>query len=86
VEGLSEGLEYELKPFGVQVSTILPGVHDTGFIDAIKWSDKEIEASVYKTQLSSLDKILGGMKYGFFVPKSSNISSLIIKMIHAKKI
>jgi NAD(P)-dependent dehydrogenase (short-subunit alcohol dehydrogenase family) len=33
VEGLSESLAYELKPFGIKVTIVEPGAFDTGFVD-----------------------------------------------------
>ncbi|MBT7609152.1 MAG: SDR family oxidoreductase [Bacteriovoracaceae bacterium] len=86
VEGLSEGLAYELNPLGVQVSCILPGGHRTGFIDAIKWSEQDLEKSPYKQQIKSLDKILTSLFKIFLIPKSENISRLIIKMMRTKRL
>jgi short-subunit dehydrogenase len=86
VEGLTEGLAYELSPHGVQVASILPGGHRTGFVDAIKRSEQELKSSPYKQQLNSLDKMLDKMLGSFIIPKSDNISRLIINMIRSRKL
>lgn len=39
LEGLSEGLYYELRPHGVSLSTIQPGGHRTSFTKSICWGE-----------------------------------------------
>lgn len=44
IEGFSESLYYELKPFNIKVKIIEPGFIDTGFLDSLK----EVKAKDYK--------------------------------------
>lgn len=51
VEGLSESLYYELKPFGVQVCLVEPGRHRTNFSRNMAWGEKSSNpASPYSRQ------------------------------------
>ena len=86
VEGITEGLAYELRPYGVQATSILPGGHRTGFIDAIKWTEGQLEQSIYKGQMQAMAKMMNDVKDGKMVPQSSNISKLIVKIIARKNV
>ena len=48
LEGLSESLRFELRPFGVNVIIIEPGVIKTNFINAMKTAKKADESDVYR--------------------------------------
>lgn len=43
LEGLFEGLYYEMKPQGVQVCTVQPGGYRTAFFKALHWGDTSFD-------------------------------------------
>lgn len=43
LEGLFEGLYYELKPQGIQVCTVQPGGYRTSFFKALHWGDTSLQ-------------------------------------------
>ena len=86
LEGLSEGLYYELNSVGVQLTSILPGGHRTGFISAIDWSPANVVETDYSNQIKALNKIIKKVDSGKLAPKSNNMSHLIIKILSQKRI
>lgn len=44
LEGLFEGLYYEMEPLGVQVCTVQPGGYRTAFFKALQWGDTSLNA------------------------------------------
>jgi NAD(P)-dependent dehydrogenase (short-subunit alcohol dehydrogenase family) len=42
LEGLFEGLYYEMQPLGVQVCTVQPGGYRTDFFKALQWGDTSL--------------------------------------------
>lgn len=53
IEGFSESLSYELKPFGVKVSLVEPGGYRTNFNNAAEWGMEESPSSVYTRQINN---------------------------------
>lgn len=86
LEGLSEGLYYELKPFGVQVCAVQPGAHRTGFVKAMIWGDKSNdEASAYIGQTKGLLKNVEQMTDRPAATGSENVSKIVTKLINKRK-
>jgi short-subunit dehydrogenase len=86
LEGLSEGLYYELKPFGVQVCAVQPGAHRTGFVKAMIWGDKSNdESSPYIGQTKGLLKNVELMTSSPSATGSENVSKIVTKLINKKK-
>lgn len=55
VEGFSEGLFYEVEPFGIRVKVVEPGAIDTDFYNrSMKTGSRETEADAYKTTQDAL--------------------------------
>jgi NAD(P)-dependent dehydrogenase (short-subunit alcohol dehydrogenase family) len=50
VEGLSEALRYEVRPFGVQVALVEPGDFRTGFTGSRRWTAATETGSPYAEQ------------------------------------
>jgi NAD(P)-dependent dehydrogenase (short-subunit alcohol dehydrogenase family) len=42
LEGLFEGLYYEMQPWGVQVCTVQPGGYRTAFFKSLQWGDTSL--------------------------------------------
>jgi short-subunit dehydrogenase len=53
VEGFSESLSYELKPFSVKVTLIEPGGYRTNFNNAAEWGMTETKNSIYQLQVQN---------------------------------
>jgi NAD(P)-dependent dehydrogenase (short-subunit alcohol dehydrogenase family) len=86
LEGLSEGLYYELKPFGVQVCAVQPGAHRTGFVKAMMWGDKSNDdASAYINQTKALIKNVEQMTDSPLATGSENVSNIVTKLIKKRK-
>lgn len=57
IEGLSEGLFYEMRPYGIKIKLVEPGVIDTDFYKrSMKTGTKQIYASLYKATLERMWK------------------------------
>ncbi|MCO4795223.1 MAG: SDR family oxidoreductase [Bacteriovoracaceae bacterium] len=83
LEGLSEGLFYELSPFGIQVCTIQPGGHKTNFTGSIDWSKKK-EGSLYESHVSILSKTIDKVMSNDVVPGSGNVTKTVRKLLKKK--
>lgn len=53
VEGFSESLSYEMKPFGVRVSLVEPGGYRTNFNNNVEWGATPDPKSVYYKQIQN---------------------------------
>lgn len=53
VEGFSESLSYEMKPFGVRVTLVEPGAYRTNFNNSAEWGMGMSETSVYHRQIQN---------------------------------
>jgi len=86
IEGLTEGLKYELAPHGVQITTIQPGGHRTSFIKSMKWGEKSHDPnSPYIKQTNGFQKMLNKMLDRKKAPQATNISALALTLIKKKK-
>src|SRR5437868_4806455 len=57
VEGLSESLDYELRPHGVQVAIVEPGGFRTGFRSNLAYGEKSFdESSAYSSQFAAFTR------------------------------
>ncbi len=84
LEGLSIGLSYELKPFGVQVCNIQPGRHRTGFVQNINWAKKSLlDDSVYNNQNKNLTSMMEKLSKGKPIP-ATNVSKQVCRVISIK--
>lgn len=85
IEGLAQGLRYELAYMGIQVATICPGRHRTNFGNNIKWATDNVESSNYELYYNGLKKMMGSFKTGKEIP-ASNVSQEVAKIIKRKTI
>ena len=84
LEGLVEGLHFELAPFNIDVTTICPGRHRTEFMKNIAWGSDKIEERSYEIQTENLKGLMSKFADGQEIPLS-NVSKKIVKVIGAKK-
>ena len=85
VEGWSDCLRIELKPHGIDVVMIEPGIIDTGFADAVGSHFKSAEGSAYSDLVQTVSKLTAeSYEKG---PKSppSVITDLVVKAINANR-
>ena len=86
LEGLSEGLMYELKAFNVQVCTVQPGGHRTNFADAVVWGEKSFdESSPYKAQTNGFYKMYKKMTGRKSAPGALGVSKKVVKLCQMSK-
>lgn len=77
VEGFSEGLWHEVRPFGIKVKLIEPGVINTGFYDRSKQEGKQMD--VDKKYKMTSDKLWQQYER---VGKTGANSSVVAKVIY----
>ncbi len=83
LEGLVEGLHYELAPFGIDVTTVCPGRHRTNFMKNISWSSLEDEEETYRIQEENLKAMMKKFAEGKEIPLS-NVSKKVVALINSK--
>jgi short-subunit dehydrogenase len=62
VESLSDALRWELRPFGIDVALIEPGVIRTEFADVAMSSTDQYAGSPYSAAIAKADKLRGRME------------------------
>lgn len=86
LEGLSEGLKYELAPFGVEVTTLAPGGHRTNFIKGLVWGDRSDDPeSPYFFQSEALRRLMEKLTSREKAPGPTNISKVVISLVKKTK-
>lgn len=84
LEGLVEGLHYELAPLGIDITTVCPGRHRTNFMKNITWSSLTESKEVYQVQEENLKNLMAKFTEGKEIPLS-NVSKKVIALIEKKK-
>lgn len=84
LEGLVEGLHFELAPLGIDILTICPGRHRTNFMKSVQWSENEDAEGIYIAQTDNLKKLMQKFATGKEIPLS-NVSNKVVKIINSKK-
>lgn len=75
LEGLSEGLMYELKPFGIDVATIQPGGHRTNFVKSVAWGENSFSKdSPYRQQTDGFKGMMDKLSARTNAPKSETVA------------
>lgn len=83
LEGLVEGLHYELAPLGIDITTVCPGRHRTNFMKNISWSSLEDKESIYKSQEENLREMMNKFAEGKEIPLS-NVSKRVVSLVNSK--
>ena len=87
LEGLSEGLMYELKSHGVDVVTVQPGGHRTNFTSSIIWGAHSLsESSPYKTQTDGFIRMMKKLSSRKKAPKSESVAQVAFKLANASNL
>lgn len=86
LEGLSEGLYYELKAFGVQLCTIQPGGHRTNFMRSAHWGERSEHAgSPYHQMTLRFQRMRDRMLSREKAPTAEKVSQLVIKLSKSRR-
>ncbi len=82
LEGLTEGLRYELSPHGIQVCSILPGGHKTKFMKNVLWAPEDSsENPIYKKQYKSYKEFTQKLQSSGKAPGPKKIGSEVLKIL-----
>ncbi len=81
VEALSDGMRYELAPFGVKVVTIEPGFILTEFVEVSNRVSREVteQASVYAEAMRRGSDMVN--RFRWFAGKPEDIARLVVKAL-----
>ena len=77
LEGLTEGLFFELKGHEVEIMSIRPGGHRTNFIKSLDWAEED---SVYDGQVKILKSFMNKLKSRKKAPSPKEVSKKITKL------
>ncbi len=84
LEGLTESLRQELKPFGIKVSLIEPGSHRTNLMENLRWGSKHAKGkSLYTTETQQYKNLRGQMKDDTAFA-SNDVANLTLKIAQKK--
>ena len=83
LEGLTEGLHYELAPFGVQVALIEPGGFRTGFSRDSKRVAAATTGSIYERQTRSLMGLFD--RFATRLPAPTPVARRIVRLIEHRR-
>lgn len=80
INGLSEGLANELKPLGINVSTVLPGWFRTSFAkeESIELSEKQIPDYEHVRAAHEVFKSIDGKQMG----NPDKVADVLMKLVH----
>jgi short-subunit dehydrogenase len=82
LEGISEGLYYELDGQGVQVTTIAPGGHRTNFLESSVWAKNSKErSSIYFNLTQSFIGFTQKLSSRPNAPDSGAVASTVKKLV-----
>jgi NAD(P)-dependent dehydrogenase (short-subunit alcohol dehydrogenase family) len=82
VEGLSESLARELKPFGIHVTIVEPGGFRTNFAGgSLKWS--EIESPAYAETVGKMRQMMGGY-HGTQAGDPAKAAAAVVRAVSAE--
>ena len=86
LEGLSEGLMYELKSHGVDVATIQPGGHRTQFVSSISWGENSFNAgSPYQDQTNGFKNMMEKLSKRENPPQGIDVAKKALKLAQKDK-
>lgn len=87
LEGLSEGLHYELRPLGVDVSIIQPGAFPTEMSQKIQTGSDSSVADEYKAIADVPNKMFAavGKMFETTKPNPQDVADAVVKLINLPK-
>lgn len=87
LEGLSEGLHYELRPLGVDVAIIQPGAFPTEMSQKVQYGSDPSVIDGYKAIAEFPDKMFSSMGHMFesVKPDPQNVADAVVNLINLPK-
>jgi NAD(P)-dependent dehydrogenase (short-subunit alcohol dehydrogenase family) len=87
LEGLSEGLHYELRPLGVDVAIIQPGAFPTEMSQKVQLGSDTSVVEGYKVIAEIPDKMFGaiGQMFETTKPDPQDIADAVVNLINLPK-
>tara|TARA_R110002020_G_scaffold97708_1_gene233100 strand:- start:17929 stop:18792 length:864 start_codon:yes stop_codon:yes gene_type:complete len=87
LEGLSEGLHYEVRPFGVDVSIVQPGAFPTEMSQKIQYGSDAAVADDYKAIADVPNKMFAAIGQIFETsdPNPQDVADAVVKLIGLPK-
>jgi NAD(P)-dependent dehydrogenase (short-subunit alcohol dehydrogenase family) len=87
LEGLSESLHYELRPFGVDVAIVQPGSFPTEMSQKVQFGSDTSVAADYKKIADIPDKIFGavGKMFETVNPNPQEVADAVVNLINLPK-
>ncbi len=87
LNGISEGLKYELLPHGVRIVTLEPGGHKTNFMKSAKWANNSFNPeSPYLKQSKGLKSFMDKLQALGKSPTADNVSKKLIKLVEKESV
>lgn len=82
LNGITEGLKYELNAHGVDMINIEPGGHRTNFVKSIKWGKNSFDSSSpYYKQTLGLQKMMKKLQSKGASPGADKIGQVVLKAV-----
>jgi len=79
VEGISEGLATELKPLGIQVTAVAPGLFSTDFVSADSYQSSAVVLDAYKETVGAVRAYVGQF-HGNQPGDPAKLAAVIVKL------
>jgi NAD(P)-dependent dehydrogenase (short-subunit alcohol dehydrogenase family) len=80
LEGFTEALQLEVRPFGINVVLIEPGDHKTGFTQNRIWTEASSHDEVYlQTAKAAVDRMASDEQQG---PSPNKIAQLVLRIVN----
>jgi NAD(P)-dependent dehydrogenase (short-subunit alcohol dehydrogenase family) len=86
LEGLIEGLKFEMASFGVEVCSIAPGGHRTNFVKSVVWAKEAGNPdSAYFNLSEALKRMMNKLVSRGKAPKANKVSSEVVRLVRKSK-
>ena len=86
LEGLTEGLMYELESFGIDVCTVQPGGHRTNFVSSVNWGEDSFnDKSPYVGMSRGFKRMMDKLSARKNAPGADGVSKTVLKLSHSSK-
>jgi NAD(P)-dependent dehydrogenase (short-subunit alcohol dehydrogenase family) len=87
LEGLSEGLHYELRPLGVDIAVVQPGAFPTEMSQKVQFGSDQSVMDDYKAIAAVPDKIFAAMGQMFETvkPDPQDVADAVVNLINLPK-
>jgi len=84
LEGLTEGLMYELKSFGISVASVQPGGHRTEFVSSVQWGEQSFNnSSPYIKMTNGFKAMMDKLTSRKNAPGADEVSKVVLELSQA---